>query len=85
MGELTGVRRRALTPALNTQKRFTLFQFSVKMKVRQAQERGERMEENTMTGKEIINLIDKLEQEGMTAEKIIEIIKYIETHIPESN
>lgn len=43
------------------------------------------MEENTMTGKEIINLIDKLEQEGMTAEKIIEIIKYIETHIPESN
>lgn len=38
-----------------------------------------------MTGKEIVNLIEKLEQEGMTAEKIIEIIKYIETHNPESN
>lgn len=38
-----------------------------------------------MTGKEIVNLIEKLEQEGMTAEKIIEIIKYVETHNPESN
>lgn len=37
-----------------------------------------------MTGKEIVNLIEKLEQEGMTAEKIIEIIKYAETHNPES-
>lgn len=37
-----------------------------------------------MTGKEIVNLIDKLEQEGMSAEKIIEIIKYIETHNPET-
>lgn len=35
-----------------------------------------------MTGKEIVNLITKLEQEGMTAEKIIEIIKYVETHDP---
>lgn len=38
-----------------------------------------------MTGKEVVNLIEKLEQEGMSAEKIIEIIKYVETHNPESN
>lgn len=38
-----------------------------------------------MTGKEIVNLINKLEQEGMSAEKIIEIIKYVETHQPETN
>lgn len=37
-----------------------------------------------MTGKEVVNLIDKLEEEGMSAEKIIEIIRYIETHQPES-
>lgn len=37
-----------------------------------------------MTGKEVVNLIEKLELEGMTAEKIIEIIKYVETHQPES-
>lgn len=36
-----------------------------------------------MTGKEIVNLIHKLEKEGMTAEKIIEIIKYIETADPQ--
>ena len=36
-----------------------------------------------MTGKEIVNLIHKLENEGMTAEKIIEIIKYIETADPQ--
>lgn len=41
--------------------------------------------EDYMTWKEIINLIEKLEQEGMSAEKIIEIIKYIETHTPESH
>lgn len=35
-----------------------------------------------MTGKEIVNLIDKLKEEGMPAEKIIEIIKYIETTEP---
>lgn len=35
-----------------------------------------------MTGKEIVNLITKLEQEELSAEKIIEIIKYIETHDP---
>lgn len=28
-----------------------------------------------MTGKEIVNLIEKLEEEGMSAEKMIEIIK----------
>lgn len=36
-----------------------------------------------MTGKEIVNLINKLEEEGMTAEKIIEIIKYVETADPQ--
>lgn len=38
-----------------------------------------------MTGKEVVNLIDKLEQEGMSAEKIIEIIRYIETHDPKEH
>lgn len=38
-----------------------------------------------MSGKEIVNLIEKLEQEGMPAEKIIEIIKYIEKHEPEKD
>lgn len=42
---------------------------------------GERMVEE-MTGKEIVNLIYKLEKEGMSAEKIIEIIKYVETADP---
>ena len=46
------------------------------------QKGGERMVEY-MTGKEIVNLIHKLEDEGMTAEKIIEIIKYIETADPQ--
>lgn len=35
-----------------------------------------------MTGREVVNLIQKLEEEGMTAEKIIEIIKYVETAEP---
>lgn len=35
-----------------------------------------------MTGKEVVNLIQKLEAEGMSAEKIIEIIKYVETAEP---
>lgn len=35
-----------------------------------------------MTGKEIVNLINKLENEGMSADKIIEIIKYVETADP---
>ena len=33
-----------------------------------------------MTGKEVVNLIEKLEQEGMSSDKIIEIIKYVEKH-----
>lgn len=37
-----------------------------------------------MTGREIVNLIEKLEEEGLSSEKIIEIIKYVETHVPES-
>ena len=44
-------------------------------------EGGKCMEEY-MTGKEIVNLIYKLEQKGMTAEEIIEIIKYVETADP---
>lgn len=44
-------------------------------------EGGKCMEEY-MTGKEIVNLIHKLEQKGMTAEEIIEIIKYVETADP---
>ena len=35
-----------------------------------------------MAGKEVINLILKLEAEGMSAEKIIEIIKCVETADP---
>jgi len=35
-----------------------------------------------MNGKEIVNLITKLEEEGMSANKIIEIIKYLETADP---
>jgi len=35
-----------------------------------------------MTGKEIVNLINKLEEKGMSPEEIIEIIKYIETADP---
>ena len=38
-----------------------------------------------MTGKEIVNLINKLEEEGMSAEKIIDIIKYVETADPKDN
>ena len=37
-----------------------------------------------MTGKEIVNLIDKLEAEGMTSDKIIEIIKYVELTDPKA-
>lgn len=37
-----------------------------------------------MTGKDVVNLIQKLESEGMTAEKIIEIIKYVETAEPKA-
>ena len=41
--------------------------------------------ENAMTGREILNLIEKLELEGMSSDKIIEIIKYIEKHEPEKD
>ncbi|MGN0686740.1 MAG: hypothetical protein ACI4KA_01385 [Oscillospiraceae bacterium] len=37
---------------------------------------------NEMTGREIVNLINKLEDEGMSSEKIIEIIKYVELTDP---
>lgn len=39
------------------------------------------MDEN-MSGKEIVNLINKLEEEGLSSDKIIEIIKYMETADP---
>ena len=39
---------------------------------------GDYMGDDTMTSKEMRNLIIKLEKEGMSAEKIIEIIKFIE-------
>ena len=38
-----------------------------------------------MSGKEILNLIEKLEEEGLSSDKILEIIKYIEKHEPEKN
>lgn len=38
-----------------------------------------------MTGKEIVNLIVKLEEKGMSADEIIEIIKYIETADPKES
>lgn len=37
-----------------------------------------------MSGREVVNLIDKLEAEGLSPDKIIEIIRYVETHVPES-
>ncbi|MBQ9140203.1 MAG: hypothetical protein IJX63_00225 [Lachnospiraceae bacterium] len=36
------------------------------------------MGDDTMSSREMYNLIIKLESEGMSAEKIIEIIKFIE-------
>lgn len=36
------------------------------------------MGDDAMSGREMYNLIIKLESEGMSAEKIIEIIKFIE-------
>ncbi len=35
-----------------------------------------------MTGKEIVNLIDKLQEKGMSSDEIIDIIKYIELNDP---
>ena len=40
------------------------------------------MEEESMTGKEILNLIYKLRSEGKTDTEIIEFIIYLETHDP---
>lgn len=37
---------------------------------------------NEMTGKEIVNLIDKLREKGINDTEIIEIIKYIELTNP---
>lgn len=52
---------------------------------RRAGEGGKEKGAEAMTGKEIINLIERLEQEGMTAEKIIDIIKYVEKHDPDKD
>jgi hypothetical protein len=38
-----------------------------------------------MTGREVVNLIDKLRSEGLDDTKIIEIIKYIELNDPKNN
>lgn len=38
-----------------------------------------------MTGKEIVNLINKLQAEGVNNDKIIEIIKYIELTDPKAS
>lgn len=35
-----------------------------------------------MTGKEIVNLINKLQEKGMSSDEIIDIIKYIELTEP---
>ena len=35
-----------------------------------------------MNGKEIVNLIDRLEQEGMEPAKIVDIIRYVELTDP---
>ena len=40
---------------------------------------------DTMSGKEVVNLIEKLREEGMSSDKIIEIILYIEKHEPEKD
>lgn len=37
-----------------------------------------------MTGREVVNLIDKLRSEGLDDTKIIEIIKYIELNDPKN-
>lgn len=39
-------------------------------------------ESEEMTGKEIVNLIQKLRSEGKTDTEIVEFILYIETHNP---
>ena len=38
-----------------------------------------------MSGKEILNLIEKLREKGLTSDEILEIIEYVEKHEPERN
>ena len=38
-----------------------------------------------MSGREIVNLIEKLQEKGMSSDEIIEIILYIEKHQPEKD
>lgn len=40
-------------------------------------------EEQAMTGKEIVNLIQKLREKGMDDTEILDLIVYIITHNPE--
>lgn len=64
-------------------KGFTPFQKVLIIYVSYIKDGEKKLSDEYMTGKEIVNLIHKLEKEGMTAEKIIEIIKYIETADPQ--
>lgn len=38
-----------------------------------------------MSGKEVVNLIEKLKDKGMSSDEIIEIILYVEKHEPEKD
>lgn len=38
-----------------------------------------------MTGREVVNLIDKLRSEGLDDTKIIEIIRYVELNNPKKS
>ncbi len=38
-----------------------------------------------MTGKEIVNLIQKLREKGLEDKDILDIIVYVETHDPKGN
>ena len=38
-----------------------------------------------MSGREIVNLIEKLQEKGMSSDEIIEIILYIEKHQPKKD
>ena len=38
-----------------------------------------------MTGKEIVNLIQKLREKGLEDKDILDIIVYVETHDPKEN
>lgn len=37
---------------------------------------------DSMTGKEVVNLIRKLKEKGMSSDEILAIIEYVETHDP---